>query len=302
MDPDKPFNYWQNDQSSDNTTISPPVPFDGAQGLQPAVSSQQSSNGTSNPQTVSVTINHESIVAQPVVPAPPSQPTPMPQTAPQPPVQPSPTPESFDVVANHEPVELTHDLRPQTPEPMPMYTPSPEPADDSQVPQPEAPVNQQSAVVDDDNTIHWSATEYAYRQKNGMWFAIFAIVVLGLIALDIFLLKTYTFSALVAVMSAAIIVFYKRPPQEITYTLSPDHGLYVGEVLHTFDEFKSFAVINDSGNNFVMLIPVKRFSTGLSVYFPNEFGEQIVDVLGERLPMEDKKLDAFDVIVRKLRI
>jgi hypothetical protein len=51
-----------------------------------------------------------------------------------------------------------------------------------------------------------------------------------------------------------------------------------------------------------MLIPTKRFSPGLSVYFPEEAGERIVDILGTRLPMETLKLDAIDIIVRRLRL
>jgi len=51
-----------------------------------------------------------------------------------------------------------------------------------------------------------------------------------------------------------------------------------------------------------MLLPTKRFQPGVSVYFPEEAGEAIVDMLGVRLPMQELHLDAVDKIVRKLRI
>jgi hypothetical protein len=38
------------------------------------------------------------------------------------------------------------------------------------------------------------------------------------------------------------------------------------------------------------------------VYFPEEAGEKIVDILGQRLPMETLKLDMIDILVRKLRL
>jgi hypothetical protein len=38
------------------------------------------------------------------------------------------------------------------------------------------------------------------------------------------------------------------------------------------------------------------------VYFPDEVGERIVDVLGKRLPMQELKLDIIDLVVRKLRL
>jgi hypothetical protein len=40
----------------------------------------------------------------------------------------------------------------------------------------------------------------------------------------------------------------------------------------------------------------------MTVYFPEAEGEQIVDFFGERLPMEEVKLDFLDKLVRWLRI
>ena len=103
-------------------------------------------------------------------------------------------------------------------------------------------------------------------------------------------------------MAVALIIYTRRPPRTLTYGLSPKQGLFVGERLHPFDEFKAFGVITDQGHNSIMLIPTKRFSPGVSVYFPEDAGEQIVDVLGQRLPMENLKLDIIDVVIRKLRL
>ena len=57
-----------------------------------------------------------------------------------------------------------------------------------------------------DDPINWEAAEYIHMEKGTGWFIIFIIVVLGLIALDIFLLEAYTFSVLVVVMAISIIV------------------------------------------------------------------------------------------------
>lgn len=150
--------------------------------------------------------------------------------------------------------------------------------------------------------IHWSSSEFIYREKSSAWFISFVVIVIILILSDIFLLKSYTFSILVLVMATAVVVFSRRPPRVINYALSGNHGLYIGEKLYHFNEFKAFGIIQDEGYNSIMLIPIKRFSPGVSVYFPQEVGEQIVDVFGARLPMENIKLDALDIIVKKLRI
>ena len=177
-----------------------------------------------------------------------------------------------------------------------MYTPSPttdKPTTDKPIPR---------KVTTDNEPVHWSAVEYINGEKNGLWFISFGLIVLALIAIDILFLHAYTFSALVIVMAISVIVFSRRPARTIDYTLSGDQGLYVGERLYHFSEFKSFGLVRDHNQHSLMLIPTKRFSPGVSVYFPEEAGEKIVDILGARLPMENLKLDLIDIVVQKLRL
>jgi len=163
----------------------------------------------------------------------------------------------------------------------------------------EAPVIEDTP---DNPPITWSAQEYVHLDKGIGWYILFAIVVLGLVAIDIFFLKSWTFSALVVVMAIAIVIYIRRPPRTLTYALSPVQGLYVSERLYHFDEFRAFGLIKDGDNHSIMLIPRKRFSPGVSVFFPEEAGERIVDILGQRLPMDELKLDVVDILIRKLRL
>lgn len=182
-----------------------------------------------------------------------------------------------------------------------MYTP--EPAIDDSMPavDPEVGDDTKKPAIDDE-PVHWSASEYIHEEKNVVWFILFAIVATAFIAVDLLFLKSYTFSVLVVVMAVAVVIYSRRPPRVIEYTLSGDQGLYVGENLYHFSEFKSFGLIKDKDHHSIMLIPTKRFSPGVSVYFPEEVGEEIVDILGARLPMEMLKLDIIDVVIRKLRL
>lgn len=178
----------------------------------------------------------------------------------------------------------------------------------SDAPQPEAPFEnspQPSLSQEDtpDNPpITWTAQEYVHIDKGPLWYVLFVCVALGLIAVDVFFLKSWTLSVLVIVMAVALIVYIRREPRLLTYALSPKQGLYIGEQLYDFEQFKAFGLIRDGENHSIMLIPRKRFSPGVSVFFPEEAGERIVDILGQRLPMETLKLDVVDIIVRKLRL
>ncbi|MDB5180395.1 MAG: hypothetical protein JWO54_153 [Candidatus Saccharibacteria bacterium] len=193
----------------------------------------------------------------------------------------------------------------QTPDEQPLDGQQPSVNAEPEPLQPDESSVAQSPVVEDtpDNPpITWTAQEYVHLDKGTGWFVLFVLIVLGLVAIDIFLLKSWTFSALVVVMAVAIIIYIRRPPRTLTYALSPTQGLYVGEQLYHFDEFKAFGIIKDGDDHSIMLIPRKRFSPGVSVFFPEEAGERIVDILGQRLPIEELKLDIVDLVVRKLRL
>ncbi len=191
---------------------------------------------------------------------------------------------------------------PNSDEPTEMYVPNV--AEEEVKPAPTRPTESQNPTLKPDNSepVHWSANETIDAEKGGLWFIALIVIALILIAGDIFWLKEFSFSVLVVVMTAVIIIFSKRPSRVIDYTLSGEQGLYIGEKLYHFNEFKEFGLIQDQGQHSILLIPVKRFSLGVSVYFPEESGEKIVDIFGARLPMRDMKLDFIDTIVRKLKL
>lgn len=153
----------------------------------------------------------------------------------------------------------------------------------------------------EDEPVHWQASEYIHHQKSPVWFVAFAAVVIVLTVVAIFLIESITFAILIPVMAAALLVYSHRPPHVLNYTLSRQ-GLHINDRLYPFAQFKGFGVIHDGSEYSVMLLPVKRFQPGVSVYFPEESGEAIVDMLAARLPMQDLHLDVIDQVIRKLRI
>jgi hypothetical protein len=158
---------------------------------------------------------------------------------------------------------------------------------------------EQAVEEEDGEVIHWQAAEYIHRQKGLTWFVVFGLVVVALMAAAIFLFDAWTFAVLLPIMAFALVTYSYRPPHMVNYTLS-QKGLYINDTLHSFAEFKAFGIVKDDGEFSLEFIPVRRFRPSLSVYFPEETGEAIVDLLGVRLPMQQLKPDAFDRIVRFL--
>ena len=155
-----------------------------------------------------------------------------------------------------------------------------------------------------DEPLRWNAAEYNHMNKGFWWYLVFSFITVLLVMFDIFFLKTplWTFSILVLVMAVALIIYAKRPPKELPYTLSSEQGLYIADRLYQFSEFKSFGIVHEENKMHIGLIPIKRFAPMVSVYFPEELGESLVEILGSKLPMQEIKIDIIDGLVRRLRL
>jgi len=149
--------------------------------------------------------------------------------------------------------------------------------------------------------IRWQASEYIHREKDRMWFIVFLLVTIGFIVAAIFLIKSPTFAILVPVMAAALFIYARHPPRMLDYTLSR-HGLYINDLLFPFGDFKSFALMHGLEQYSIMLIPTKRFKPAVTINFPGEAGEAIVDMLAARLPMREIQPDLVDTIIKKLHL
>ena len=149
-------------------------------------------------------------------------------------------------------------------------------------------------------TVKWEAEEYITHDKNAGWYIGLAIVGIALVALSIWL-RWWTFTALVVLCVVSLLIYVIRPPRKIKYSVNVK-GLTEGEKTYNFEDYRAFGILQDDTNFAIVLMPRKRFSPAVTVYFPKEKGEEIVDIFGARLPMEEVKLDLIDKIVRKLRI
>lgn len=154
--------------------------------------------------------------------------------------------------------------------------------------------------VNKNTVVEWDGQEYVTHERNVGWYVGLVVVGLMLVAVSI-LLRWWSFTALIVTSVAALFLYTTRPPKKIHYVLSKD-GLKEENRLYKFEDFKSFGVLQDDKRFAIVLRPKKRFSASVTVYFPEAKGEEIVDMFGVRLPMEQVKLDFIDKIVKFLRI
>lgn len=208
--------------------------------------------------------------------------------------QPTPLPE-----IPSQPVAPVPTDTPPAPLPVvqPAAQPAPEPAPLSQ-PEQEVFDEDSDGVIAADEPITWQASEYVHHDKQAIWYVALIGVTIALLALAIFM-KAWTFAALIVALGVGIGVLAGRPPHTARYTLS-ESGLRVNEKNFAYHDFRSFGVIQEDAFASVVLIPTKRFMPAVNIYFPTEMGEQIVDILGSFLPMEQIELDLVEKIARKL--
>ena len=155
-------------------------------------------------------------------------------------------------------------------------------------------------MVDKLKPVSWQAEEYIVEGHNASWYVGLAIFTIALGALAIFL-QGWTFLALIIISTITILVYSLRPPRKIHYKLDSS-GLTEGKIHHPYSDFRAFGILKEGEHYSAILIPKKRLGLSVKIYFPEGSGEQIVDQLGNHLPMEEVKLDFLDKIVTFLRI
>ena len=148
--------------------------------------------------------------------------------------------------------------------------------------------------------ITWEASEYIHHQKSFMWYLVCIGLGIILTLLSFFLLRAWSFSLLILVITAAIVVYGRRPPRNMRYQLTTS-TLHINESSYNLHDFRSFGVVQEGPFYSIVLIPTKRFMPAINLYFPAEAGEQIVDRLGSLLPMEVFEPDFIDRFVKKIR-
>lgn len=148
--------------------------------------------------------------------------------------------------------------------------------------------------------INWEASESIHHERDGMWFVGFISIVVVLLGISVWL-QQWTFTVLIIIMTIALVIYTRRAPRTLRYSLSYN-GLHIDQEFHGFDEFKSFGVLQEGGVFSATLMPTKRFGQSLTIYFSEGEGEKIVDILGAYLPMEELHQDAMDNLLRRLRL
>lgn len=148
--------------------------------------------------------------------------------------------------------------------------------------------------------IDWTASEFIEHEKSASWYG--AVSILGIAGIAAVYFITQDLFSVVALFlfGIAFLALGARKPKVLSYSLN-DNGIQIGERFYGFDQFRSFAVIDEGSLHSISLLPIKRFMPELSIYFAPDDEDKIVDFLGHRLPFEERKQAMVDQFMRKIR-
>ncbi|HET9850402.1 MAG TPA: hypothetical protein VFP35_02135 [Candidatus Saccharimonadales bacterium] len=149
-------------------------------------------------------------------------------------------------------------------------------------------------------SISWTASEFIDHPRGPAWYLGLAVSVAVLAALVYFISKDI-FGAVVIIIAGAIVGSVAHwKPQQINYELSAQ-GLKAGQKFYPLSQFKTFSIIREGDLTSLVLDPLKRFMPAVSAYFDESDEDRIVAIIGDHLPIKNRRADSIDRLSRRLR-
>jgi hypothetical protein len=160
--------------------------------------------------------------------------------------------------------------------------------------------NRTAGRAKESRSINWTASEFVDIHRSTGWHALFLIGFLLLSIVVFIFTKDYISSVLIAAAGIIFIIASSRKPRQLAYEINED-GIKVGARFYVYGVFKSFDLIQEGGIKSISLMPLKRFMPEISIYFPPEQEEDIVEVISGHLPHDEHMEKSIDKLARKLR-
>lgn len=173
-----------------------------------------------------------------------------------------------------------------------------EPASPQSPIQPES--SQQTAPQQSDQSISWVAAEFIAHQKSASWYGLLALAIAVLAALVFLFTRDKISTSVVIIAGIALGAYGARQPQQRQYILD-ETGVSIGDKYLPYSLFRSFAVLDEDKVSSISFYPLKRFGQLTTIYYHPENEDAIINLLADRLPMDDRTHDPLDRFMKRIR-
>lgn len=189
---------------------------------------------------------------------------------------------------------------PQEPKSEWEYKTDNKPSDNPEVSPAFPPEAQMNSPQSGPSEVSWTASEYVAHQKSFGWYAMLTLAAITLAAVVYLLTSDVVTAGIIVVVSLIFGFAAGRKPRVLPYRVD-ERGLSIDKKYFPYSEFKSFSIIQEGAFSSIMFLPLKRFMPPITIYYEPADEDQIAFVLAQHLPMEDRKHDAIDRLVSRIR-
>ncbi len=162
---------------------------------------------------------------------------------------------------------------------------------------PEAPANSIQPI----EPVSWTASEYVAHHKSTGWFVMLGLATAVAAIIVYFFTQGDRISAgMIVVVGAVFGVMAARTPRVLEYSVNSS-GVQIGPKFYGYGELKSFAILEEGVIRSILLLPLKRFMTSISIYYDPADEDKIVRVLSAALPVEQRSQDPLERLMRRVR-
>jgi hypothetical protein len=175
-------------------------------------------------------------------------------------------------------------------------------------PQPEVPTGLYSDEDDDqiqsigaaDRTVSWTTPPMLEHEKSSQWYFTLGFATLVLAGLLYLFSKSILTPIVVIIVGIIVAIYARKEPDKQSYVLN-NQGVQIQSKSYPYDDFRQFILVSDLSPPEITLVPTKRFMPPLSIRYPQEDEEQIIGMLADYLPYEERSPDLLESFMRKIR-
>ena len=149
--------------------------------------------------------------------------------------------------------------------------------------------------------VTWEAPEHHHIEKSSDWFWIVGIIsVTG--ALIAFFFGNFLFALLILVAGVSTSLVALRRPRIIPFAVTT-RGVRIDDELYPYSSLESFYIDGENYPEVRLLLKSKKLHLPLLILpLPDEYVDDIDDLLSDRLPEEELEEPLFNVILEYLGV
>ncbi|MFT7507791.1 MAG: hypothetical protein ACI92I_000959 [Acidimicrobiales bacterium] len=134
-------------------------------------------------------------------------------------------------------------------------------------------------------SIAWEAYEHHHTEKGSDWFWVLGIITLAVTITSI-LLGNLLFGILIFIAGLVTALHAKREPKVIPFAIT-QRGLRIDDKLYPYSTLESFFIDDEHPHGPQLLAQSEKlFMPLLMMPIPEEYADEIEDILASRLPEE----------------